>query len=84
MPYGRAGSPWPTTLVYAADPGRPLICLHTWNVIVGPGVQAAHPEPVLLAAHIGGRPFETAFLRTPEGLRLRPEEPDDDEDVEEA
>lgn len=67
----------PMTLVYASRPDRPLVCMHHWNEIIGPELRTAYPEPVLRAAHVAGRPFDTAFLRTPEGRRRRPEEPDD-------
>ncbi|WP_144120084.1 hypothetical protein [Catellatospora sichuanensis] len=74
--FGGTNPHWPKTLIYAAGPGQPLVCLHLWNEITGPELQTAYPEPTLLAARIGGRPFDTAFILTPEGRHRRPGEPD--------
>ncbi|MDZ5442228.1 hypothetical protein U2F26_05695 [Micromonospora sp. 4G57] len=59
---------YPRTLLYAADPPRPLLCLHLWNDYDQP----VDDGLVLLLAREDASPFGESCWFTPEGRRRRP------------
>ncbi|WBB68117.1 hypothetical protein [Micromonospora sp. WMMD812] len=59
---------FPETLLYASDADVPPTAFHLWNS----PVDTPFPQPVLLAARIGGVLFDRALHFTPEGRARRP------------
>ncbi|MEV0032212.1 hypothetical protein [Nocardia sp. NPDC050793] len=72
------------TLAYAtADATDPMVVFHFWN---GADPEAAqnwppkYPEPILLAIRCGTGSFPATFSFTPEGRRMRPVDPEENDE----